>query len=486
MDNSKQPGLASYQAHMLPNVDYNNLSDESLLFSLADLQEGIVQEMQLFFEALDPVLLVEECSPSLPFLVGHLGVYLSAVMTLYTVHEAEILEPLVITLIEHQTKIAYQHFLDHPINGAVKNHKEKEYNLSILRHITPVSIVTHTIRLEKIIMALTRKLMNNQSSEGDSTKVMCSNEILVKIALYYASMPCPTWRDKLNGLSDNYVINQLAIQLGWLMGYFLHLANDPVENNPFFEVSFPLIRLYRMHFYRMMKAFAEAKHAKEAKESTHIEALLTDIHQLSAKTNAKTTPAISAFQKQFLIAKADIEKTLISLLEQGSAIKLMVMSIFYFWFTLVVPLYHKKPKSIKNEEPFSHLLAMIALIKYTINDLPTPEFSGDIHELNKKMQALKHYTQAPEELDDVPQDEATQQVPLINTAIHTVSSNCLKQDFHPEAVANALFAHWLRLSVFFGISEQEWQKMDYYFMEILNAAKQYISTIANRPKSKMT
>ncbi len=66
MDNSKQPGLASYQAHMLPNVDYNNLSDESLLFSLADLQEGIVQEMQLFFEALDPVLLVEECSPVLP------------------------------------------------------------------------------------------------------------------------------------------------------------------------------------------------------------------------------------------------------------------------------------------------------------------------------------------------------------------------------------------------------------------------------------
>ena len=45
-----------------------------------------------------------------------------------------------------------------------------------------------------------------------------------------------------------------------------------------------------------------------------------------------------------------------------------------------------------------------------------------------------------------------------------------------EAITNALFSHWLRFSVFFGVSESEWQKMDYYLVEILKAVRGYLDS----------
>ncbi|MCP5463307.1 MAG: hypothetical protein H7A34_09125 [bacterium] len=68
----------------------------------------------------------------------------------------------------------------------------------------------------------------------------------------------------------------------------------------------------------------------------------------------------------------------------------------------------------------------------------------------------------------------------VNTAIHVLTSDYLKQGYHPEAIANVLFSGWLRLSVFYGVSEKEWQKMDYYLVEILTAVRDYIPTIINK------
>jgi len=45
---------------------------------------------------------------------------------------------------------------------------------------------------------------------------------------------------------------------------------------------------------------------------------------------------------------------------------------------------------------------------------------------------------------------------------------------------DVLFSQWLRLSVFYGVSESDWQKMDHYFVEILTAVRDYIPTIIRR------
>ena len=72
----------------------------------------------------------------------------------------------------------------------------------------------------------------------------------------------------------------------------------------------------------------------ELQEDSEAESLLSEIRSLSEKTHAQVPPAFNDFQKQITITQADIEKTLIGLITQGHSIKIILMSLFYFWFTL--------------------------------------------------------------------------------------------------------------------------------------------------------
>ena len=96
------------------------------------------------------------------------------------------------------------------------------------------------------------------------------------------------------------------------------------------------------------------------------------------------------------------------------------------------------------------------------------------------MQSLRSNLPNPRDLDNVPQELVEKQSIRVNRAIHTLTSDYLKQDYHPEIVANVFFSQWLRLSVFYCVSEKEWQKMDHYFVEILGAVRNYIPTIIQK------
>lgn len=134
-------------------------------------------------------------------------------------------------------------------------------------------------------------------------------------------------------------------------------------------------------------------------------------------------------------------------------------------------------ESLNKLSPFEEMGNIISLIRKTTFELPDPEFSPNVKILNSKLQSLKSKLPTPEDLDNVPQDHLEYQSTRVNTAIHTLTSDYLKQDYHPEVIANVLFSQWLRLSVLYGVSEQEWQKMNHYFVEILKSVRNYIPTI---------
>ena len=121
--------------------------------------------------------------------------------------------------------------------------------------------------------------------------------------------------------------------------------------------------------------------------------------------------------------------------------------------------------------------AIIALVKNTAQSLPPPQLTPEIKTLNEKMQLLKSYLPSPEMLDQAVPKDIQQQTLRINTAIHSVTSEFIQQNIHPEVITMALFSYWMRLSVFFGVSESDWQKMDYYFSDILKAVRNYLSSI---------
>lgn len=200
-----------------------------------------------------------------------------------------------------------------------------------------------------------------------------------------------------------------------------------------------------------MHAYASAKQSQEGVEQLEdaaAEILLSEIRSLSEKTHAQIPPAFNDFQKQIAITQAGIEKTLMELIMQEYSIKGILMSLFYFWFTLEAPLHTADPDSINGEDAFLHMGAVIDIVKNTVQSLPNPKLTPEIKALNEKMQLLKSYMPHPEFLDKVVPENIKQQITHINTAIHSVTSEFIKQDIDIEAITIALFSHWMRLSVF--------------------------------------
>jgi hypothetical protein len=138
------------------------------------------------------------------------------------------------------------------------------------------------------------------------------------------------------------------------------------------------------------------------------------------------------------------------------------------------------PESLDKLSPFDEMGNIISLVRKTTFELPDPEFSSNVKMLNSKLESLKPSLPNPKDLDNVPEDRVQYQSTRVTAAIYTLTSDYLNQDYHPVVIANVLFSKWLRLSVLYGVSEQEWQKMNYYFVEILNAVRNYIPTIIKK------
>lgn len=105
------------------------------------------------------------------------------------------------------------------------------------------------------------------------------------------------------------------------------------------------------------------------------------------------------------------------------------------------------------------------------------KLTPEIRALNEKMQRLKSYLPDPKNLDKEVPENIEQQTAHINTMIHSVTSEFIKQGTHIEAITIVLFSHWMRFSVFFGVSESDWQKMDYYFSDIMKGVRNYLSSM---------
>ena len=73
-------------------------------------------------------------------------------------------------------------------------------------------------------------------------------------------------------------------------------------------------------------------------------------------------------------------------------------------------------------------------------------------------------------------DELAYQATVVNTRIHTITSDLLQKGTHPQILGNVLFSNWLRLSSTLGnnISESYYQKMEHYFGEIIQAVRDAI------------
>lgn len=473
-----------YPQPMLSNVDYHNLD---IACSLTDLEYEAMQNCSDFLEKLEESLLSTKMVQTPGMIIIHLCCYLGITTTIYNYDNAKDLDPEISKLLQQHAEFSLSKF-NHYLSNA--NANTQSLLLSQLREDTPGSIVVQTLRLGRVIM----DMMNNLSTHSSNLlkkqeEFMCPQNEFFAFLMPLANEQHEQWQEELDGLSINNALNQLTIQIGWLIGYFSYL--DKKSNiNSYLEYCLPCIPLYIDHTDKLLQAMIgqdqiltsmqSSTNAKNLIDETDTASLLHEIQELSEKTHAKIPPAENKLQKEVVIVKAGLEQLVIELILEPIEVKVIYMSLFYFWFTLDAPLRGIRAESLSQISPFEEIGNIIILIKETTFKLPDPEFSDDLNMLNSKMQNLKSNLSDPKDLDYVPEDQVEYQSNRVNTAIHTLTSNYLKQDYHPEIVANVLFNQWLRLSVLYGISEKEWQKMDYYFSEILGAVRSYIPTIMKK------
>lgn len=480
--------MIDYQVPMLEQVDYSEIEDDDFGFSLVDLEYDTMKNCCDFLEELKIVLMKEKLMQLPELLVAHLCAYLGALTTIHSGTNSEKLEPSILELIKDQADAAYELFNQYPINSMIKSQKEKNNNLDKLREKSPGSIVAQTVRLGRVAMDIINELSANRVAyyfKGkDAPKqddLFCPSETFIKLMLLMGGEQFTEWKEQLDGRSNHYVLNQMAIQIGWLIGYFAHLDGKRPDETAYLVYGLPVLTLYREQVYKMMHAYADVLHEQEDieqdKKYSETQALMSEIRHLSKITHAQLIPAVSDFQKQIAITKAGIEGRLVELLNEDIEPKIILMSLFYFWFRLEAPLNGANIDTIDKVDVFSHMARIIPLVINTAQSLPKPELTPEIKALNEKMQELKKHLSDPEHLDKLSQvsrETAVKQTEHVNEAVHTLTCDYIKQNFHPDSITNVLFSQWLRFSVFFGVPESDWQKMDYYLPEILTAVRNYL------------
>lgn len=483
-----------YPLPMLPDVNYQQFEDD-LFDSLVDLEYGVLENLRSFLEGFKKILLDENLMQVPELIVAQMCAYLGALTVVCVgADQAAFLEEPISILLKKHANLAHVAFNQHPVNSTVKAEHIKSENINKVRDSAPGSIVVQTVRLGRFIMDLMSELSNNRDdklgfSRQKQKELFCSQDKFADFLIPLVQKQHQEWVEFLSGQSIHHPINQVAIQIGWIIGYFSHLDKKTPEEGAYVEFGVPCIAMHIDYTGKHIEALNRAKYRKAAEGEQSagensilndplVKSLLTEVGALSQKVHTEQAPVTTKFQKKTVIADAAIQKAVIDLVMEEMPPKAIIMSLYYFWFTLDARLHGVSDKSLEGYSPFDEFGNIIQLIKKTVSQLPEPKLTPDIKALNAKMEQLKSVYPDPTDYDKVPEDNVEYYTKKVNAVIHTITSDYMKQNYHPEIIANILFNNWLRTYLLFaGAAESDWQKMDYYFEEILTKVRDYLPMI---------
>ncbi len=225
---------------MLPTIDYDELENSGFLSSnIVDLEYGTMDHLHHFVDDLTEILKQEKMIQSPELMVAHLCSYLGF-LTSASINLKKSLEliPHIQKLVESEAEKSYEIFSKFLDNHQNKSKDEKEKQFSQLRNNTPSSIVAQTLRLGRDIFD-SINILNHNSSFYDKNKIFCPPNLFLNLMKKQSKVLKKEWQDRLSML---LVINQICVQIGWVMGYYgFYDKNYP---NKYLEFGLPCIELF--------------------------------------------------------------------------------------------------------------------------------------------------------------------------------------------------------------------------------------------------
>ncbi|WP_397599288.1 hypothetical protein [Silvanigrella sp.] len=229
-----------YPKNMLPTINYDELENPTLLSSsIVDLEYGVMKNLCYFVEDLTEILKQEKMAQTPEIMVAHLCSYLGFLVAknLNNKKSLEVI-PHIQKLIESEAEKSYEIFSKFLLDHKNKTKEEKENQFSELRNNTPSSIVVQTLRLGRDIFDSLDSLRYN-SSFYNKDKFFCPQNIFFELLNKHQKALKKEWRDRLSMM---FIINQISVQIGWVMGYYGFY--DKSYPKKYLEFGLPCIELY--------------------------------------------------------------------------------------------------------------------------------------------------------------------------------------------------------------------------------------------------
>ena len=241
-----------YPKKMLPDVSYDTL-DTDFFDELVHLEYETMRSLADFVEELKIIFLEKKFILIPELVVAHMCAYLGFIISAtVSTKQATPLYEKIATLLKEQTQSAYEIFSQYPIYGDLKP-EEKDKNMSILRNKAPGSLLAQTIRLGRIVWNVVQDLSFHESIYGEislkkQTELFCDAHTLFPLLTSLTHRTIGKFED--DNIRIMYVINQMIIQLGWLMGYFGHL--DKKFPKMYLDWGMPCVELFRNHHDQLL------------------------------------------------------------------------------------------------------------------------------------------------------------------------------------------------------------------------------------------
>lgn len=210
---------------------------------------------------------------------------------------------------------------------------------------------------------------------------------------------------------------------------------------------------------------------------------IDDLFDLSQKLKAKESGPTNLREKQASIIMSNFDQCVHDLIIESAPLSILHASIFYFWAVLEAPMRNVDQKKINQGIiPLDQAIQKIMMtVQQTLQSLPELEPSCDLKEFGNTMNEIKSHITDDYFERPLSNEELFFHSNHINTKIHTLTSNFLKQGFYPEIVSNVMFSRWLRLTtIHASVPEAYYQKMEHYFTEIMDAVRQCISSLFDK------
>lgn len=234
-----------YPLKMLPDVSYDTL-DTDFFDELVHLEYETMRNLADFVDGLKVIFLDKKLILIPELVVAHMCAYVGfTISATVSAKQASPLYQKIAILLNEQTKGAYEMFSHYPVHSDLKPEK-KDKNMSVLRNKAPGSLFVQTVRLGRIVWDTVQDLSFHESLYGDislkkQTELFCDLDALFPLLTSLTHRTIGKFNNEHVQMS--YVINQMIMQLGWLMGYFGHL--DKKFPKMYLEWGTPCVELFR-------------------------------------------------------------------------------------------------------------------------------------------------------------------------------------------------------------------------------------------------